>query len=149
MGGWFGLPGLEFGAATLGPGYRFHLHRRREPRPLELDPGAFEFGAAAGLADSSEQRLIAWLATLTTGVPVDDSFERQTPALAPAEPPGGPLSALEALGRPSSRHQAPTSQILDNLAQFRFYSAWRGLLERQLAGLTAAGNPVLPSGPDS
>ncbi len=149
VGGWFGLPGLEFGAATLGPGDRFHLHRRRDPRPLELDPGAFQFSADPGLADSSEQRLTAWLAELASGVPVDDSFKRQTPALAPAEPAGGPLSAVEALARPPLGPQGPASQILDNLAQFRFYSAWRGLLERQRAGLTAPAGPVLPSGPDS
>jgi len=149
VGGWFGLPGLEFGAASPGPGYRFHLHRRRDARPLELDPGAFEFGADPGLVDSSEQRLTARLAELTIGVPLDDSFKRQTPALAPAEPAGGPLSAVKALARPSLELPGPNSQILDNLAQFRFYSAWRGLLERQRAGLTAASDPVLPSGPDS
>lgn len=144
LGGYFGLPGLEIGTATLEPGYRFHLHSRHHPRPLELDPGAFEFGADLGFAGSSEQRLAAWLAELTTGALLDDSFKRQTPALAPAEPAGGPLSAVGALARQPLGPQGPTSQVLDNLAQFRFYSAWRGLLERQRAGLTALSDPVLP-----
>jgi len=35
-------------SATPSPGYRFHLHRRSDARPLELDPGAFEFEVGAG-----------------------------------------------------------------------------------------------------
>lgn len=137
------------GSASLTQGFRYHLHRRSQPGPVELDPNAFDFGADPGHADSSEQRLAAWIAGMTTGIPVDDCFRRLTPALAPAEPQGGPLAAAEALGRGALGPQPQAAQILDNLAQFRFYSAWRGLLERQLAGLTAASDPVLPSGPDS
>lgn len=142
--GYFGLPGLEFGAATLEPGYRFHLHTRQELCPLEVDPASFEFGPTPGVADSSEQRLAAWLAEVMSGLPVDDSFKRQTPALAPAQTVGGPLAAVEALSRREPGSGEPGVKVLDNLTQFRFYSAWRGLLERQRAGLTGASDPVLP-----
>lgn len=144
LAGYFGLPGLEFGAATLEPGYRFHLHPRRRQRPIEVDPAGFEFGSKPGLADSSERRLAAWLAEVVTGLPVDDSFKRQTPALATTQPDVGPLSAVEALARRGPGSPEPGLKALDNLAQFRFYSAWRGLLERQRAGLTGVSEPVLP-----
>ncbi len=143
LGGYFGLPGLELGTATLEPGHRFHLHLRHAPRPLEVNPAAFEFPLEPGLAVSSEQRLAAWLETMI-GLPVDESFKHQTPALAPAEASGGPLFAVEALARSKPGSQEPDLKVLDNLAQFRFYSAWRGLLERRRAGLTGVSDPMLP-----
>lgn len=139
----------RIGSASLTQGFRYHLHRRSHPQPVELDPGGFDFGADAGHADSSEQRLAAWMAELTAGIPVDDGFRHQAPALAPAAPEQGLLTAAEALGRQRLARGAQASPVLDNLAQFRFYSAWRGLVERQRAGLTAPADPVLPSGPDS
>jgi hypothetical protein len=59
---------------------------------------------------------------------VDDEFRRLPPALAPAAPSGGALGMVETLRAPRAS-DAPL--VLDNLAQFRFYSAWRGLVERQ------------------
>jgi hypothetical protein len=119
-------------AASLAPGYRFHLHRRGEVRPLELDPGGFDFGPRTVPA-SSMLELRAWLAPLRAGVPTDDSFHRVLPALGPAAPSqGGPLSAAEAL-----RAQLPDdgqALVLDNLPQFRFFSAWRAALERRRRG---------------
>jgi hypothetical protein len=120
-------------AASLAPGYRLHLHLRGEARPLELDPGGFDFGGPRGIPSSSMLELRAWLAPLRAGVPTDSSFERLLPALGPAGPgQGGALSAAEAL-----RAQIPAegqALVLDNLAQFRFFSAWRGLLERRRRG---------------
>jgi hypothetical protein len=121
--------------ATLEPGYRFHLHRRGESRPLELDPGAFDFGAG-GQGGSSLLQLTAWMQELTRGVVVDDGFRRLPPELGVAQASiAGPLAAADALGaRAAGRGDAPL--VLDNLRQFRFYSAWRAAVER---GAPASG----------
>jgi hypothetical protein len=100
---------------------------------VELDPGAFEFGQAP-LASSSLLELTSWLEQLLVGVPSDDSFRRLPPALAPSAPETGVVAAAKALARPPiagrSRRGEPR-RILDNLEQFRFYSAWRAALERR------------------
>jgi len=115
--------------ATLEPGYRFHLHRRGQTRPLELDPGAFDFGAG-GRGSSSLLQLTAWMQDLTRGVVVDDGFRRLPPELGVAQAAvAGPLAAADALGaRAAGRGDAPL--VLDNLRQFRFYSAWRAAVEK-------------------
>jgi hypothetical protein len=112
--------------ATLEPGFRFHLHRRAHGRPVEIDPAAFDFGAARA-AESSLLEISEWIAALARSVPVDDGFRRITPALAPVIPVPGAGSRPEDALRTSPT--APPA-ILDNLAQFRFYSAWRGAVER-------------------
>jgi hypothetical protein len=113
-------------AATLEPGYRFHLHRRDPPRPLEIDPAAFDFGAHRA-RESSLLEIAGWIAALAAAAPVDDGFRRIAPALAPAARAAGAAARPEDALRTSA---APA--ILDNVAQFRFYSAWRGAVERQL-----------------
>jgi hypothetical protein len=56
---------------------------------------------------------------------VDESFRHLTPALGPAEEPrDGPARALERLRREDAGY-------FDNVAQFRFFSGWRGAVERQ------------------
>jgi hypothetical protein len=116
--------------ATLEPGFRFHLHRRSDRRPLELDPGTFEFGAGAR-EGSSLLTLSAWVRELAAGAPTDDRFRRLPPALGATSPEaGGALGAAAGLASGGGRHKdAPL--ILDNLAQFRFYSGWRAALQRQ------------------
>ena len=113
--------------ATLDPGFRFHLHRRDPPRPLEIDPAAFDFGAHRA-RESSLLEIAGWITALAAAAPVDDGFRRITPALGPAAPTAGkaarPEDALRTSGAPSA--------ILDNVAQFRFYSAWRGAVERRV-----------------
>jgi len=114
--------------ATLDPGYRFHLHRRDDPRPLELDPAAFDFGMPSR-TKSSLLLLSAWVEKLAAGVPVDDRFRREPPALGPASPEAGGVVAV--LGAAGDRRKEDEAVILDNLEQFRFYSAWRaGVLRR-------------------
>ena len=116
--------------ATLEEGYRFHLHAKETPRPLEIDPGGFEFGRPND-APSSLLAINDWIATLARGVPLDDFFRRFTPALGPTVgKPAGRLGAVESLsvGRGRSR-EGPL--ILDNLLQFRFYSCWRAAVERR------------------
>jgi len=118
--------------ATLESGYRFHLHRKGEARPVELDPGAFDFGSRAPGASSLLQ-LSAWVQELTRGGLVDDAFRRLPPELGVAESAAaGPLAAADALGaRAAVRGKA--ALVLDNLRQFRFYSAWRAAVERGAA----------------
>jgi hypothetical protein len=112
--------------ATLEPGFRFHLHRRDLPRPVEIDPAEFDFGAARA-GESSLLEIAGWIAEIAQAVPVDDGFRRIAPALAPVITAPGASPKLEDALRTGGPAPAP---ILDNLAQFRFYSAWRGMVER-------------------
>jgi hypothetical protein len=117
--------------ATLEQGYRIHLHLRDDERPVELNPGGFEFDAERG-PGSSLLRLRGWLERLAPGVAVDDRFRFLPAALGPEEPAGGgTLGATRGLRR---RGQGAEQLILDNLRQFRFYSAWRGAWERAETG---------------
>jgi hypothetical protein len=134
-------------AASLTQGFRYHLHRRSDPVPVEIDPLAFEFGAATA-SSSSDRRLAEWVADLAAGAAVDDTFRRQVPALGPASPPSdAPFGRSVPSGRASGRGRESEAQLLDNVAQFRFHSAWRGLVERARVGLSASSELVLPSGP--
>jgi hypothetical protein len=114
--------------ATLEPGYKFHLHRTDEPRPLELDPAAFDFGVDS-LTESSLLLLSAWVEKLAAGAPVDDRFRREPPALAPAAPEASGITM--ALGTSGPRRKSKDALTLDNLEQFRFYSAWRAAVSRR------------------
>jgi hypothetical protein len=114
-------------ATHLDPGYRYHLHRRSDMRPVELDPFEFAFGAAAGVT-SSILEIASWLERLFPGAPVDDAFRAITPAVAPAPP--GTTRGVEALAREASASRS-ARVMLDNVAQFRFYSAWRAAVERR------------------
>jgi hypothetical protein len=113
--------------ATLDPGYRFHLHRKDEPRPLELDPAAFDFGLPS-VSEPSLLLLSSWVEKLAKGVPVDDRFRREHPALAPASAEAGGIGAV--LGA-APRRKEDEAQVLDNVEQFRFYSAWRACASRR------------------
>jgi hypothetical protein len=114
--------------ATLEPGYRFHLHRNDDPRPLELDPAAFDFGVKS-LTESSLLLLSAWVEKLAAGAPVDDRFRREPPALAPAAPETSGIAM--ALGTAAPARKGDEALTLDNLEQFRFYSAWRAAAFRR------------------
>jgi hypothetical protein len=118
----------KFRTATLDPGYRFHLHRREDPRPLELDPAAFDFGLTS-VTESSLLLLSSWIERAAGGVPVDDAFRREVPALAPAAPETSGIA--HALQGPAGARKEDAAQVLDNLEQFRFYSAWRGCAARR------------------
>jgi hypothetical protein len=113
-------------AARPEEGYRIHLHLRGEPRPLELDPANFEFGRAPA-AGSSLLELNTWVEVLSPEAPRDEGFRQEPPALSPAAPADGELAA-RAL-HPPRENQTPL--ILENLEQFRFYSAWRAAVERR------------------
>ena len=118
-------------------GRRVHLHRATVPRPVEIDPDNFETWFSA--SGSARLEIDAWIAALDRHVPRDDGFRRLPPALAPAEPePTGPLAAAAATLRVPRRAAAPGTSpdepvLLDNVAQFRFYSGWRAAVERRRA----------------
>lgn len=118
---------------SLEEGYRVHLHRRAERRPVEIDAANFEFGLA--VTDSTRLELEAWVEEIAADVAEDDAFRRLPPAFGMAEPePRGPLAAASALGRGEGPGAEGESVVLDNVGQFRFYSAWRAALERRRAG---------------
>lgn len=115
--------------ATLEPGYRVHLHRRSDPRPVELDPAALDFGPG-GAEGGAQRQVAAWIDRLFPRAPRDDSFRLVIPALAPAAASaGGGGGAAEALARAGRDGRL----VLDNVAQFRFHSAWRGAARRRRA----------------
>jgi hypothetical protein len=119
--------------ASLEDGYRVHLHRRSPRRPVEIDSANFEFGVA--LAVSSRLELDAWVEEIAAGAVQDDAFRRLPPAFGVAEPePRGPLAAASALSPSRQSPGEDDSVVLDNAAQFRFYSAWRAALERRRRG---------------
>jgi hypothetical protein len=123
-----GLPARKPG---LEPTQRLHLHRRDDPRPIELDPGDFEFGDALLVEGAPWSVLSSWTATLLAGQPLDDGFKLLAPVLTPANPETGAASVRAVLGpRAGMRAEGATTGFYDNLEQFRFYSAWRGLFER-------------------
>jgi hypothetical protein len=114
-------------------GYRVHLHRRLEPRPVEIDAAGFELGST--LTGSARLEIDAWAEEVRGEAACDDGFRRLPPALGPAEPePKGVLAAAASL-RFTSRSQGDGRGeplvVLDNVAQFRFYSGWRAAVERR------------------
>ena len=119
--------------ATLEEGYRFHLHLRIDHCPVELDPASFAFGSLAPLTGSSLLELKAWLATLADAVPVDDGFKRLPPALGAAPEEQGSLGALRGRRSRGLVRGQDAPLVLDNVAQFRFYSGWRAAIERRRA----------------
>lgn len=120
--------------ATLEIGYRIHLHRSADPQPLELDPGSFEFSDPALAGRSSLLELLEWLETLAWGVPIDNDFRLLMPALGVAAQEGGGAGAVvETLTRRGGRAGKAVPVILDNVDQFRFYSAWRAAIVRRRA----------------
>jgi hypothetical protein len=116
--------------ARLEGGYRFHLHLHSSPQVLELDPGDFDFGARPPIFGSSLLEMNDWLDSLAQSAVMDDSFRYSTPALGPGTGPAGPLVATSALSRSAKGRDKSQTTIHDNLGQFRFYSSWRGAVER-------------------
>ncbi len=99
-----------------------HLHIKGDARPWEIDPRRARF-EGEGLA-SGHMRTLQLVRRLAEFAPHDESFKNQVPALAQGADPlselAEPISA-----RPPARKEAKLV-VLDNLSQFREYSAWRG-----------------------
>ncbi|MEO6401891.1 MAG: hypothetical protein ABIP62_07740 [Vicinamibacteria bacterium] len=113
-----------------------HLHLKNEPRPFELDPRrvAFEGG---GLT-SAHMRSLELLRRLAVDVPHDEAFKNTVPALSPGTDPLIDLARLKT--PPKSGAKDAKLVVLDNVAQFREYSAWRGAVEK--ARLQGSPGPV-------
>jgi hypothetical protein len=120
----------SFRTATLEQGVHFHLHRHGEATPIELAPGELEFDGVVGTG-SSLLRIGSWMQRLAEDCEVDENFRFLPPALGPFVPEAQE-NALAAVTSLHSAREKISEQavILDNLAQFRFYSAWRGIAER-------------------
>ncbi|HEY3119561.1 MAG TPA: zinc ribbon domain-containing protein [Vicinamibacteria bacterium] len=116
--------------ATPAPGYRVHLWRREEPRPVELDPDAFDFGLPGPVP--AQLQLLEWIEALRGSAPLDDEFRREPPVLSPAADAEGAEALLRGARERSQKEGGPV--ILDNLAQFRFFSGWRAAVERRRRG---------------
>jgi hypothetical protein len=119
-------------SARLEDGFRVHVHLRDSGRPLELDALNLEVGFAA--SGSVRLELDAWLEAVAGDAPRDDGFRHLPPALAPQAPE--PKSALSAAGALSASTRAAAGAgkaplVLDNLAQFRFYSGCLAAVARR------------------
>jgi hypothetical protein len=64
---------------------------------------------------------------LSATAPHDETFKKMVPALSPGLDPGGDLAGLKTPTKTPAKE--PKRIVLDNLAQFREYSAWRGAIE--------------------
>jgi hypothetical protein len=119
----------------LDESYRVHLHRKSEPRPVEIDAAVCERGFS--VTGSAHLEIDAWAEEVRGEAACDDGFRRLPPVLGPAEEePKGALAAASSLGRAargegSGREEEPV--LLDNAAQFRFYSGWRAAVQRRVA----------------
>ena len=63
---------------------------------------------------------------LSVTVPHDQGFRTVVPALAPGIDPLSELTGLKSESKGLARPPPPV--VLDNVTQFREYSAWRGVL---------------------
>lgn len=111
-----------------------HLHLRGEARPWEIDPlkTAYE---GAGLS-SAYLRTLELVRRLSTLAPHDEAFRNIVPALSPGLDPRRDLEGLAPAAKKKDREQRVV--VLDNVAQFREYSAWRGALQALLAERSGA-----------
>jgi hypothetical protein len=114
-----------------------HLHFQGEPRPWEIDPlrTAYE---GVGLA-SAYMQTVELVRRLSAAAPHDDAFKNVVPALSPGADPMGGLESL-ASDTGKKKGKEPKVVVLDNVAQFREYSAWRGAIE--FAQREVGGNPA-------
>lgn len=102
-----------------------HLHFKAGARPWEIDPlkTAYE---GAGPA-SAYMRTLELVRRLQAFAPHDDAFKNMVPALSPGADPRTALASFAPANQKKSKE--PKVVVLDNVAQFREYSAWRGALE--------------------
>ncbi len=108
-----------------------HVHLKGESRPWEIDPRRTAF-EGTGLA-SAHMRTLQLVRRLSATTEHDDGFRNVVPAFAPG---ADPLSELAGI-KPGTGNTKKESNliVLDNVAQFREYSAWRG----SVAGMRPGG----------
>ena len=123
----------KFSTAGLDEGFRVHLHRPEASPPFEIDALNFEVGFAP--SGSVRLELESWLEAVTKGARRDTGFKHLPPVLGPAEPDpkGGALSAAGSLAAAAHGESEGRALVLDNLAQFRFYSGCLAAVERRAA----------------
>lgn len=109
----------------LDDGYLVHLHLKGEPRPWEIDPRRTGF-QGPGEA-SAHMRTLELVRRLAATASHDEGFKNMVPALSPGVEPLIEFAGLKK-SRPAGKE--PKTVILDNVAQFREYSAWRAAVER-------------------
>jgi len=117
--------------SPLEAGMRIHLHRLRDLRPVEIDPFDLDLGKPP-LTGSVLLEINEWITALPHGIPEDTGFRYEGPALAPEAPPEGGFGSMAGALAKGRKRGGKDSLVLDNTAQFRFYSAWRGLAQRRL-----------------
>lgn len=117
----------------LEEGLLVHLHVRGEARPFEIDPRRAAFEGDGSL--SSYMRTLGLVRQLSASAPHDESFRALVPALGPASDTEEELEGLRKAAGP--RRKEPRKPTLDNSAQFRDFSAWRGVLAERLDVATA------------
>lgn len=113
--------------SRLDDGWLVHLHFRSDPRPWELDPRRTGF-EGSGLA-SAHMQTLEFVRRLKARIPMDEAFRNVVPALSPGVDPADELPGVKSSGGKSTDKQ-PKTIVLDNVAQFREYSAWRAAIER-------------------
>jgi hypothetical protein len=101
-----------------------HFHIRGEPRPWEIDARRTSF-EGDGLA-SAHMRTLQLVRRLAGTVPHDDAFRNLVPALSEGADPLTEFTSGNS--RAGSSTKGTKLIVLDNVAQFREYSAWRGRL---------------------
>jgi hypothetical protein len=116
--------------ARLDPGYRFHLHLKAGPEVVELDPFELAFADGPNVARSSLLEVRDWVEAVRDDAPDDQGFQYLAPALGVNQDESGTAAALGG----ARRGPKESSPVLDNVAQFRSYSGWRGAVERLLRG---------------
>lgn len=104
-----------------------HLHLKNEEQPWEIDPRrtAYE-GVSLASAHMNTRELVR---RLSSRAPHDDAFKNVVPALSPGEDPATGLQVLKKSRGRDDQKQKPV--VLDNVSQFREYSAWRGAVEKE------------------
>lgn len=113
----------------LDDGWLIHLHTRDDPRPLEIDPGRTKFETSG---PASAHMLSLELVRRLENAAVHDAFFRNVvPALSPGADPLDELREMASAKKGGAKE--PKRVVLDNMAQFREYSAWRAAIERRLS----------------
>lgn len=102
-----------------------HLHLRSQTRPWEIDPRRTGY-KGVGLA-SAHMSTVELVRRLSAGAPHDEAFKNIVPALSPGVDEQNEPTSLKTTPKPTGKE--PKLVVLDNVAQFREYSAWRGALE--------------------
>ena len=109
----------------LDDGYLVHLHLKGEQRPWEIDPGRTGYQGPG--PTSAYMRTLELVRRLAVTISHDEGFKNIVPALSPGV---DPLTDLSGMRESRPKGKEPKTVILDNVAQFREYSAWRAAVER-------------------